>query len=275
MIIWIASYPKSGNTWIRSFLTSYLYSNENEFNFDNLKHIQAFGQLKHYKNNISNFNDINQISNSWIKIQEKINQDKVVKFFKTHNGLYKIGNSFFTNKQNTLGAIYIVRDPRDIAISASHHYGKDHKATVEMLFDNGNIETFIENGQEYTRSVIGSWSNHFGSWNSLRNDEKVILRYEDLHSKPEVECKKLLKFISRFMNIKISDEKISKSLQSTNFNKLKDLEKNTGFVEQHKEREFFRSGNVGEWKTALDKKLSDKIENRFLKEMSQLGYLNN
>lgn len=275
MIIWIASYPKSGNTWVRSFLTSYIYTNENSFDLSKLKYIQSFGQLKHYRNHVRNFDNFNEISNSWMKIQKKINEDnKKIKFFKTHNGLYKVGDSFFTNKKNTLGVIYIVRDPRDIVISASHHFDQDHNLSTKMLFNNQNYESFIENGFEYVRSIVGSWDNHYNSWNSLKEKEKIIIKYEELHKDPNKEFKKILNFISQFTPFEINDNKIKKSIESTNFSSLQNLEKKEGFVEQNKKKTFFRSGRVGEWREKLDKKLVEKIEEKFFKEMKCLGYLN-
>ena len=122
MIIWIASYPKSGNTWIRSLLSSYLFSESGKFSFELLKNIERFS-IKIDKANIkvkSNYQT--EISKNWIPSQIKINRDKKIRFFKTHNAMCAINGNKFTDKQNTLATIYIIRDPRNLVTSLAHHY---------------------------------------------------------------------------------------------------------------------------------------------------------
>ena len=117
MIIWLASYPKSGNTWIRSFLNSLLFTKSGEANLNKLKNIYQFPVRSQFKDISSNLDDLKELSKNWIKAQEKINEEKKVKIFKTHNGLYKIEGNSFTDTNNTLGVIYIVRDPRSVITS--------------------------------------------------------------------------------------------------------------------------------------------------------------
>ena len=92
MIIWIASYPKSGNTWIRSLVSSYLYSNNGEFNFDMLRKIPKFTQTKYFSS-VANLEKLKKnpikINEYWKDAQLKINLDKEIKFFKTPGLLIK------------------------------------------------------------------------------------------------------------------------------------------------------------------------------------------
>ena len=122
MIIWIASYPKSGNTWIRSLLSSYLFSDDGKFSFKLLKNIEQFSSKNLHLKLSENLNYQARISKSWIPSQEIINQDKKIHFFKTHNAISTINGNKFTNKLNTLAAIYIVRDPRNLITSLGYHY---------------------------------------------------------------------------------------------------------------------------------------------------------
>src|SRR6056300_1673660 len=108
MIIWLASYPKSGNTWIRIFLNSILYS-ENKIDIDiNSNSIYQFPLRSHFEDLTDNTNDINEFAKNCINAQDKINLDNKVKIFKTHNAYWKQNttNFSFTNKENTLGTIY-------------------------------------------------------------------------------------------------------------------------------------------------------------------------
>ena len=124
MIIWLASYPKSGNTWVRSFLTSLLYNKNNEADLKSLAHIQQYPLRSHFANLVSDIDNLSELSSNWILSQKIINQDKKIKFFKTHHALCKYGDSFFTNGEVSLGAVHIVRDPRNVISSILYHYSK-------------------------------------------------------------------------------------------------------------------------------------------------------
>ena len=122
MIFWIASYPKSGNTWVRSMLSSYYYSNKGLFDQKLLSKIGQFPQEKYFKDYEYDKKKVGDNSRFWIKAQEKLNQDKKFKFFKTHNFLGGINGNQFTNRKNTIAGIYIIRDPRNILTSIKNHY---------------------------------------------------------------------------------------------------------------------------------------------------------
>ena len=123
MIIWIASYPKSGNTWVRSLLSAYLYSDDGIFNFDLLNKIQQFPSKEYFEFFLKDLKDIKKVSDYWIAAQDRINLlNDGTSFLKTHSALCTLENNSFTNKLNTKGAIYVVRDPRNVITSISHHY---------------------------------------------------------------------------------------------------------------------------------------------------------
>ena len=122
MIIWLASYPKSGNTWVRALLTSYYFSKKGDFNFELLKKIDQFPSVNHYKNDKDLYLKPESNAEKWLSKQKEINKDNKIRFFKTHNANCIINGNKFTDNQNTLGAIYIVRDPRNVITSLKHHY---------------------------------------------------------------------------------------------------------------------------------------------------------
>ena len=136
MIIWLASYPKSGNTWIRSFLISLLFTKKKDFNLRDLSLISQYPRRVFFKNFINNPLNIHEVKKYWIASQDKINSDKRIRFFKTHNSLCNLDNYYFTNFKNTLGAIYVVRDPRNVITSIKNHFSyESYEKAKEFIFD--------------------------------------------------------------------------------------------------------------------------------------------
>ena len=113
MILWISSYPKSGNTWIRALISTYLYSDDGNFEFKLLHKIPKFIQEKF----ISPVADLNELKKNPLKITEfwksaqlRVNFDNEIKFFKTHNACVSYKDRWFTDETNTAGDVYIVTD---------------------------------------------------------------------------------------------------------------------------------------------------------------------
>ena len=116
MIIWLASYPKSGNTWVRFFITSLLL-NTKDFSLKDSKLIGQFPTKNQYDNlgvNI-NFNNLNEVSKYWLEAQKKINSENKIRIFKTHNALCNLNDNFFSHPSLMLGAIHVIRD-REISL---------------------------------------------------------------------------------------------------------------------------------------------------------------
>jgi len=124
MIVWIASYPKSGNTWVRSFLSDYLNKSKTDFDFSMLQKIERFPRKELYDNLKINYNNFFEIVSNWINMQSYLNLKDETIYLKTHNAMCTINEHPFTNKNNTLGVIYVVRDPRDVILSYSNHLTK-------------------------------------------------------------------------------------------------------------------------------------------------------
>ena len=131
MIIWIASYPKSGNTWVRSIISSYFFSENGDFDFSLLKKIPLYPGPKYFKNKIIR---PGEVSLFWESSQKQIVQNQKQIFLKTHNALISLNNKNFTSEKTSLGAIYIVRDPRNILSSLKNHYDlKDYDETFDFM----------------------------------------------------------------------------------------------------------------------------------------------
>ena len=123
MIFWLASYPKSGNTLLRSILGSYFFSQDGDFNFNNLYKISQFPTQNQFTKLGIDINNDEEVFKNFIKAQELLNfENRNLKFFKTHSSLCKMHGCNFTNLSNSLAVIYIVRDPRNVVSSFAYHY---------------------------------------------------------------------------------------------------------------------------------------------------------
>ena len=281
MIIWIASYPKSGNTWVRSLLASYLYSNNGVFNFDLLKKIKQFPSKQYFEFFLKDFTDIKKISDYWIAAQERIRLfNKETIFLKTHSALCTLENNPFTNKSNTKAVIYIVRDPRNVITSLSHHYSLNIDQAFDFINNKNRMLLKNEYGQGYfgIATVLGNWSEHYKSWKNINFAPILIVRYEDLINDVKKTFMSILNFLSNLTKIGIDEKKIINTIDSCRFDVLSNKEKNEGFIESvdhkvsGKKLKFFNLGKKNDWKNLLDPKIEEQIRFKFNKEMKELGY---
>ncbi|RPG06257.1 MAG: hypothetical protein CBE27_000705 [Pelagibacteraceae bacterium TMED267] len=279
MIIWLASYPKSGNTWIRFFINSLLYTEEGKGDLINIANIRAFPKPEQFINLVKNVNDIKEVSKNWTMAQRILNLDKKIKFIKTHNILCRLNGHHFTDLSNTLGVIYIVRDPRNIVTSIKYHFQLDtlENAKDFIIFEN-TINGDKNSDQNPMPSIIGSWKTHYNSWKKFPKN-LLILNYDKILLNPKKEFLKVKKFLERILKFKINENKFNYTVENCKFEKLQEIEQSEGFIESvvdkntGQKKKFFNMGPKNNWKTHIDKKIKDEIENNFREEMKELNYL--
>ena len=281
MIIWLASYPKSGNTWMRAFLCSYLYLDleKENFSFDVLKKIKKFPNKKQLNDIGIHPKSFEEVARVWIKAQNQINLNNKINFLKTHQAFGNFENFPFTNQQNTLGAIYLVRDPRDVLISYAKHMNQNLNETLDLVLEEDSKGYLNEEKKDVIGEMRGSWSQNYNSWKFSNIKDKIIIKYEDLVNDPYSTFSKVVNYINYLFNknsssLEINDEKIRKSIELSNFKNLQNLEKKFGFEENIKSEElFFNKGLVKQWQGKLNDKILYKIEKKFKKEMKELNYI--
>ena len=233
MIIWLASYPKSGNTWVRSIISSLLFTEDGNFNFNLIKNIKQYPTKDQFKQFTTNFEDINEIKKYWVLTQEKINLDNQIKFLKTHHLNCKIDGCSFTNKENTLATIYIVRDPRNLVSSISNHYDYSIEESKNFILSQrliGGNKVLGDLNKNYLPTILGSWKEHYKFWKN-KNENYLLIKYENLINQPEIELEKIISFLKRYIPIKTNKEKNKKILESTSFENLKNHEIKGNFNE--------------------------------------------
>ncbi len=282
MIIWLASYPKNGNTWLRSLISAYYYTKDGFFLGDqHLNYISQFPVKKYMEGFNYNLNLPGDTSRFWIAAQEKINLEKNIKFFKTHNALVRLGQNNFTNKKNTLGAIYIVRDPRNVLSSMSRHFQLDYDKALEVMQDVNNFTYDFKKKNDYSDyQFVSSWEKNYQSWKNNSLLPVKFFKYEDLLKETFFVFKEIIDFIDKISNNKkgFSREKAKNAVSSTSFNNLKKIEENKGFKESIIAREnkkkipFFHLGPKNDWKQIYDSKFIDKLNRIFEKSLIELNY---
>ena len=280
MIIWVASYPKSGNTWVRSIISSLVYTENGIFDFPSIKKIDQDPQRRFLEHFTQDYNNIHEIKKHWITSQERINLDTKIKFFKTHHLNCKIDNYPFTNKECTRATIYIVRDPRNLIDSISNHFSKSIEESKKFLLTSKILspgkEIELRGGNVIT--YLGSWKEHYRFWTN-DNENLLIIKYEDLVKNVHQEIDKIIAFLKNYIDLEVSDTKKENIIKSTSFEALKKIEDNGDFTEnvfvkgRSEKVRFFNKGPNNNWQKTLPTKIQKDLETELNNELKELGYL--
>jgi len=208
-----------------------------------------------------------------------------LKFFKTHNVFGKVNNFDFTDSQNSIGCLYVVRDPRNVITSIKNHYQLKDEQALEWM---SNEKNFIYNVQEFEVNgfsdfqFISSWGTNYKSWKVQKKVPIKIIKYEDLLDQTYAVFLDIIQFINKTTNNfeKINKDKIKKTLSSTSFEILKKKEIEKGFSEavtsnkdKTKKIPFFYLGPKNDYQKILDDKLKVKLTKKFEKELKDLSYI--
>ena len=164
-IIWISSYPKSGNTWMRYLIANYFFNSERKFDqkiIGNVKKFPIDDLIKKISTKKELIENPYNISKYWIKSQElmKVIKGNVV-FLKNHNALASINKNDLTNENHSLASIYIVRDPRDVVISYAKFKNLSYDKTIEQLCSKKLVYN-LDTKYNFPRiEILGSWKFHY------------------------------------------------------------------------------------------------------------------
>ena len=281
MFVWLASYPKSGNTLIRSMLAAYFFSKDGIYDFECLKNIKQFPKSALFQRMGIDIRNEKEVVKNYIRVQETFNKKNSLQFLKTHSYLFNIDGNPFTNLNNTLGVIYIVRDPRNVVSSWAKFASQSVEEAADTMIKSYRFGGDI-NKKEKSLVYMGTWNGNFNSWKSFKDVRKYLLiKYEDLIKDRDAELRKILKFLCNLQGVKfqIDQKKFKNVIESTGFERMQKLEKEQGFREAKvnlktgEKIPFFNLGPKNDWKKLLDPKIKEKIEKAFKKEMTELNYL--
>ena len=271
--IFLASYPKSGNTWLRAIITNAL-NNKEKFSLDFLKKIPLLSSKQNFKNfkNIQ-YSDDGDINFDWmseniINCQKYLNDsNKDINIYKTHS----VRHLKFTNETVNIGFICIIRDPRDIVISLSHFAGGNLERTINEILYSKKLMTKTNGAKE----LVSTWDLHTRSWLEYKNVSRLIIKYEDLINKTEENILQIFDFLNKITFNSFFPNKIDihKIIQETSMSNLKKEEELFGFKEASKYSNFFRSGKTEQWRDILSLGQIKLIEKELYPLMKQFNYL--
>ena len=287
-IFWISSYPKSGNTLVRAIISALFFSRNGKFQLDQLKHTGQFERRdrlnlikKINEEEFLNLDKLKILSKYWLTLQNNENM-KIKKgfgFIKSHSSYVAMFNNWFTNLNNTAGYIYIIRDPRDVAISWAKHANLSYDDSISFMINFNSCIEWTQTNSELPENIkpktfLSSWDEHVLSWTKNNLDvPKLVLKYEDLVYKKEDVIMIIVKFFEKNFKIKFNsnDEKIKNIVDSTSFEKLKSQESKYGFAEASSGA-FFRRGEKNQWKNELNVQQIARLENKFRDFINKFSY---
>ncbi len=274
-IVWLASYPKSGNTWFRIFLTNLLNHSGQPADINNL-----------YPTTIASsrtlFDEATGLESSDLTLDEiELLRPQVYRyiaanspeflFHKIHDAWISLEDgNVLVPEEVTKAVLYFIRNPLDVAISFAHHSATTIDKTIEMMNNSQyafcSRETKLHN---QTRQRLLNWSEHVSSWIDQSGLPIMVIRYEDMIN----ETFPLFKDAVKFSGIEATDEEIRRSIEFSSFENIQKQEKERGFREKAAKAEsFFRKGISGEWKNILTAHQIEKIVSRHQRIMERFGY---
>lgn len=271
-IVWLSSYPKSGNTWLRAFLANLVANRVDAVPLNELSRYaedeanpDLFSALA---GRPSTELSIGEIAALRPQVHAAIAaRGQGTRFVKTHNMSGSFDGHPLQNGQVSAGAIHVVRNPLDVAVSMTHHFGIGLDQAIERLGDK-NVAT--GNDALFVSQIIGSWSAHVKGWADAANERILVLRYEDLIDKPAKHFAK----VARLVGMGHDRIRIERAIANASFRSLATMEKKDGFVEAaNDDARFFRKGRVNEWREVLNREQASRVIDAHREQMKRFSYV--
>lgn len=276
-IVWLASYPKAGNTWMRALLTNYLRDGTAPASINELDG----GPIASNR----------ALFDEWVGVEASALSEAVVErlrpgvyrclvretpetlYMKVHDawGRTDRGEPLFP-AEVTAGVIYILRNPLDLAVSWAHFFEVSVEKAVEDLCDSSNALFRSQNGPSgQLRQNLHTWSGHVQSWLNESGLPVYPVRYEDLH----VDTPGVFGGVVRFCGLPFDGARLRKAVAFSDFAELQRQEREKGYYERFlaSSAPFFRRGQVGSWHEELPPALAQRLIKAHAETMRRFGYL--
>jgi hypothetical protein len=271
-IIWLASYPKSGNTWARLFIENLLSGADVPLSINAIKRFGTGEASRKWWSKVSpkplNELSIDEIARLRPTVQRyltTLSPENVI--VKTHNALLEYRGVPLINPEVTAGAVYILRNPLDVVPSFASHFGVGIDRAIEMMADD-RLRLTSEKKNAY--EVLSSWSGHVSSWTDTEHPNLLVLRYEEMLKDPKTAFGRLARHIGH----NPTPERLERAIRNSSFDVLSRQEAQDGFVERSDKAErFFRSGRSGSGRAMLTRAQMRRVLIRHRATIERFGYL--
>ena len=270
-IIWLASYPKSGNTWLRIFLENLFRNTQLPADINDLDVVRfSDNSYSLYETvcgkSLRTETDTN-IHKLRSQVQKYMGSHSETVFAKTHNAVMNFENIPLIWLEHLAGVVYVIRNPLDMLISFSDHYNLTIDDTIEAISSPYHRINSTEKG---IFQVLGGWSNHYYSWFNVENLSPLCLRYEDMIGNPIKSFGKLMKFLG----LPKDTPRLKRAIRHSSFKVVSQQEAKSGFAEQSRAgHKFFRQGRVGSYRRVLSDVQIAKVIDNHGELMVEMGYL--
>jgi aryl sulfotransferase len=274
-IVWLASYPKSGNTWLRVFLTNLLHKGDgpadiNKLGMGNAADRRGFDEALGVESSDMSRDEVECSRPLFYRKLAAASSDRV--YLKVHDAyIYTSSGEALIPRDVTSRVVYLVRNPLDIAVSFAHHLSKTVDATIDVMADaNYAFASRRDRLLDQLEQRLLSWSGHIVSWLDQTSLPVYLMRYEDMLREPIASFEGCL----RFLDLDPGTSEIKRALSFSSFSVLSGQEREAGFREKPPSAStFFRSGKAGGWQAILTEEQIRLVLNEHSGVMKRLGYV--
>jgi hypothetical protein len=277
-IVWLASYPKSGNTWFRIFLSNLMHEGDGPVDINELMHTPMasgrvlFDELSGVKMSDLTREEITRLRPLFYNYLAETSEDTI--FSKIHDA-YRVlpGNIPLIPAKATKAVVYFIRNPLDVAVSFANHLNTSIDATIEHM-ENDAFAFCHKTDRIYNQvnQELMSWSKHVRSWTEQSGLPLKVVKYEDMLRNTFQTFKGVLEFIG----LHFTADKIEMALRNSSFEILQQQEKEKGFKEKGVNPNlFFRKGKQGTWREQLSDKQANRIISTHKDVMKKFKYFDN
>lgn len=272
-LVWLASYPKSGNTWMRLFLENYFRNDRQPANINEAWRFCFDESKPNWYEPYAGGRPTPDLSPEEIAgIRPRAQRDIAnsvpgTVFVKTHNFMGEFDGQPLHNLQVTAGGIYIIRNPLDVVLSVSDHFGLSVDGAIDFM---GTDITASLNSETNVSQVLSSWSVNVASWTGSPHDSLLVLRYEDMLDKPG----KAFTRVTGFLSEPRDSERVKRAVRFSSFKELRKQESSAGFIERSPNSErFFRKGRKNQWREGLTRDQVRRIVSEHGEQMERFKYV--
>jgi len=284
-LYWLASYPKSGNTWMRILLTNYFRDSDEPADINQLDGGPIASARTVFDDNVGiEASDLTQdeierlrpyvyeqMSNELeVSRQENADEQNPV-FLKVHDAYTLTPEGIpLISKAATAGAVYLLRDPLDVAPSLAHHGNQPIEKVVKRMASEefGFVDSEHQLHNQLRQRLL-TWSQHVTSWVDEPGLRVLPVRYEDLSADPNG----VLTDVLRFAGVDVDADRVAVAVEFSRFERLQAQEAEAGFGERVAvSASFFRKGRVGSWRESLTDELAEQVRSDHAEVRHRFGY---